>query len=140
VSDSETVTGGCLCGAIRYELNQSVDNIIQCHCTDCQKGSGAGFSPNTPVSTDNFKIIQGSPKAFSKVVDSGRTLHRHFCGDCGSPLFSRRENSPEMTILRLGSLDASAHAKVVMNIWTDSAQAWTEWDDSLPSHAQNRPT
>jgi len=132
--------GGCLCGAIRYNLRVPTEQIIQCHCRDCQRASGASFTPNTPVPTDSFELLSGEPKVFSQVVDSGRTLHRFFCGDCGSPLYSRRENTPESTTLRVGSLDDSSQATVVMNIWTSSAQPWSMRDPSLTEHTESIPT
>jgi hypothetical protein len=136
---SSVMTGGCLCGAIRYRVTQPVDKIIMCHCTDCQKASGAGASANTVVPTDRFEITQGTPKVFAKVVDSGNTLQRAFCPDCGSPIFTRRANAPEMTVLKVGSLDAPVDLKVVMNIWTRSARPWTYMDPAIDHFPQNRP-
>jgi hypothetical protein len=71
-----------------------------------------------------FNITQGTPKRFTVTPDSGRTLHRFFCGDCGSPLFSRRELTPENTSLRIGTLDDSSGMKITANIWTRSARPW----------------
>jgi hypothetical protein len=138
-SASAEMTGGCLCGAIRYRVAQHPDKIIMCHCTDCQKASGAGASANTVVPTDSFEITIGTPKVFSKVVDSGNTLMRAFCPDCGSPIYSRRANAPQMTVLKVGSLDAPVDLKVVMNIWTRSARPWMHIDPALDQYPQNRP-
>jgi hypothetical protein len=66
-------------------------------------------------------------------ADSGRTLHRFFCGDCGSPLFSRRELTPETTSLRIGTLDDAPVMKITANIWTGSARPWAYID---PTSAQ----
>ena len=133
------MTGGCLCGAIRYRLTQPVDKIIMCHCTDCQKASGAGASANAVVPTDKFEITKGTPKVFGKVVDSGNTLQRAFCPECGSPIYSRRAHAPEMTVLKVGSLDAPVDLKVVMNIWTRSARPWMHIDPAIDQFPQNRP-
>ena len=138
-SAAAEMTGGCLCGAIRYRVTQHPDKIIMCHCTDCQKASGAGASANTVVPTDSFEITKGTPKVFSKVVDSGNTLMRAFCPDCGSPIYSRRANAPQMTVLKVGSLDAPVDLKVVMNIWTRSARPWMHIDPALDQYPQNRP-
>jgi hypothetical protein len=89
------LTGSCLCRAIRYEVTVPISELRHCHCRDCQKSSGAGGSVNAMIASSGFRVTHGEPKRFSKVADSGRTLHRFFCGDCGSPIFSRREVLPE---------------------------------------------
>jgi len=139
MSNASNVEGGCLCGAVRYRLAQTPEKIIQCHCTECQKASGTGASVNAPIATADFEVVQGNPAVFSKQVHSGRTLHRYFCNQCGSPLFSRRESAPEMTLLKIGTLDGPSSASVIMNVWTSRARPWMTWDEDLPAHEQNRP-
>jgi hypothetical protein len=85
------LTGSCLCRAIRYEVSVPITELRACHCKDCQKASGTAGSVNAMIPSSAFRITRGTPKRFSVTADSGRTLHRFFCGDCGSPLFSRRE-------------------------------------------------
>ena len=118
------LTGSCLCRAIRYEVTVPIAELRHCHCADCQKASGAGGSVNAMIPSSGFRITQGTPKRFTKTADSGRTLHRFFCGDCGSPLFSRREILPEITSLRIGTLDSAPPMKITANIWTQSARPW----------------
>ena len=88
--------GSCLCGAIQYEVNAAVNELRACHCTNCQKTSGAGGSVNAPVKSSEFRLLKGQPKRFDSKADSGRTLYRFFCGDCGSPIYSQRATAPEM--------------------------------------------
>ena len=124
------LTGGCLCGAIRYTVSVPITELRMCHCRDCQKSTGTGGSVNAMIKSDTVKITQGTPKRYTVTADSGRTLHRFFCGDCGSPLFSRRELTPENTGLRIGTLDAE-HAggmRITGNIWTQSARSWSHID------------
>ncbi len=135
----EGAQGGCLCGAIRYRVTQPIEKLIMCHCTDCQKASATGASVNAVVPTDTFEIVKGEPKVFSKVVDSGNTLHRAFCGDCGSPIYTRRANLPQVTVVKVGTLDAPVDMKVAMHIWTRSARPWTYIDPALEQHSQGRP-
>lgn len=131
--------GGCLCGAIRYRVTQPIGKLIMCHCTDCQKASATGASVNAVVPTDHFEIRSGTPKVFSKVVDSGNTLHRAFCGDCGSPIYTRRDNAPQVTVVKVGTLDAPVDMQVAMNIWTRSARPWMQVDPALENHEKGRP-
>ena len=120
------LTGGCLCGAVRYTVSVPITELRMCHCRDCQKSTGTAGSVNAMVKSDTMKITQGTPKRYTVTADSGRTLHRFFCGDCGSPLFSRRELTPENSGLRIGTLDAehAAGMKIVAHIWTKSARPW----------------
>lgn len=77
-----------------------------------------------------FKLTEGKPRRYTVTADSGRTLHRYFCGDCGSPLYSQRELTPENMSLRIGTLDPE-HAggmKIAANIWTKSARSWAHID------------
>lgn len=130
--------GGCLCGAIRYTVHAPVDSIVMCHCTNCQKASGTGASANVIVPTAALAIDGGTPRIFSQRVDSGNTLHRHFCGDCGSPLWSRRDHQPERTVLKVGSLD-EPHGTIVMNIWTRSARVCFPLPPAPENHGRGRP-
>ncbi|HZQ73547.1 MAG TPA: GFA family protein [Burkholderiales bacterium] len=122
------LTGGCLCGAIRYIISAPVAELRACHCTNCQKASGAAGSVNAVLPASAFQITKGAPKRYSAVVDSGRTLHRFFCGDCGSPLYSQRANAPETVVVRAGSMDDSSGMKITANIWTKSARPWAYID------------
>jgi len=122
------LTGGCLCGAIRFTISQPITELRACRCTNCQKASGAGGSVNAAVPSSAFKLTQGTPKRYSAVADSGRTLHRYFCGDCGSPLYSQRATTPETMMVRAGTLDDSSGLKISTNIWTKSARSWDYLD------------
>ena len=118
------LTGSCLCGAIRYAVNVPVTELRACHCTHCQKASGSGGSVNAVVPRSGFTLTQGTPKRYGALADSGRTLYRYFCGDCGSPLYSHRATTPETLALRIGTLDDSSGLKITTNIWTRSARSW----------------
>jgi hypothetical protein len=128
------LTGGCLCGAIRYTISAPVAELRACHCTSCQKASGAGGSVNAAVPSAAFKITQGTPKRFASAAASGRTLYRFFCGDCGSPLYSQRANAPENVMVRAGTLDDSSGLKITFNIWTGSARPWDYIDPATKQH------
>jgi adhesin HecA-like repeat protein len=129
-----TLTGSCLCGAIRYTISAPVHELRACHCTHCQKASGAGGSVNAVVPSDAFKITQGTPKRYAGKADSGRTLYRHFCGDCGSPIYSQRETNPGMVVVRAGGIDNAGDMKITAHIWTNSARPWSYMDPAATRH------
>lgn len=118
------LTGGCLCGAIRYTVNVPIAELRACHCTHCQKASGAGGSVNAMLPSAELKFTKGTPKRYAGKADSGRTLYRFFCGDCGSPLYSQRETAPETASLRIGTLDDPGEMRITAHIWTRSARPW----------------
>ena len=134
------ITGGCLCGAVRYTVSAPVTALRACHCLNCQKSSGSGGTVNAVVPTDSFKITKGSPKRYDdSATRSGRTLSRHFCETCGSPIFSTRNPNPGFVVVRAGSLDNSSGMKITGNIWTSSARPWDHVDPATECHPENLP-
>ena len=133
------LTGGCLCGAIRYTINAPITALRACHCKNCQKASGAGGSVNAVVPTESFKITQGTPRRYDAQADSGRILHRYFCGECGSPIYSERNPNPGFIVVRAGSLDDSDAMKITTNIWTETARPWAHIDPDTECHPGNPP-
>ena len=128
------INGSCLCGAIRFTISQPVTELRACHCRNCQKASGAAGSVNAVVPSAAFKVTKGSPKRYTAVADSGRTLHRYFCGDCGSPIYSQRELTPETVVVRAGTFDDAGEQKITANIWTKSARPWAWIDPASTRH------
>ena len=121
-------TGGCLCGAIRYAVDAPLAELRECHCTDCQRASGAHGAVVAFVRRENFRLLRGTPKRYAKQADSGRTLFRYFCGECGSSLYSHRGNMPEVIGIRAGTLDDSSGLRITGHIWTKSAPPWSYID------------
>jgi hypothetical protein len=131
---AEKLNGSCLCGAIRFTVDIPVTELRACHCRNCQKASGAGGSVNAVLPSASFRITQGTPRRYSARADSGRLLHRHFCGECGSPIYSQRETTPETVVVRAGAFDNAGDMKIVSNIWTSSARPWAHIDPATQQH------
>ena len=122
------LTGSCLCGAIRYTVSVPVTELRACHCTHCQKVSGTAGTVNAVIPGSDFRITQGTPKRYDSKADSGRTLYRYFCGDCGSPIYSQRSTGTEIVVVRAGTFDNSEGMRIATNIWTRSARPWAYID------------
>ena len=122
------LTGSCLCGAIRYTVSVPVTDLRACHCVHCQKASGTAGSVNAVVPGSAFKITQGTPTRYDAKADSGRTLYRFFCGDCGSPIYSQRSTGTEVLVVSAGTFDNAEGMKITANIWTRSARPWAYID------------
>jgi hypothetical protein len=72
------ITGGCFCGSIRFAIVGSLASAAYCHCTDCRKCTGSAFNVSVPVDCENFKLLSGKPKGFTKTAASGNKLTRKF--------------------------------------------------------------
>jgi len=133
-------TGGCLCGAVRYTIDAPITGLRACHCRNCQKHTGAGGTVNAVVPSDKFRITRGSTRKYDDAATrSGRTLSRHFCENCGSPIYSHRNPNPGFVVVRAGTLDDTAGLRITGNIWTSTAAAWSHIDPSTERHPENMP-
>ena len=132
------LTGGCFCGAIRYVCDGEPIAAYLCHCTDCQRASGGAFAACVLVAADALRIERGSPGWIETRSDSGNTVRREHCAECGSPLFSSARIRPDWRVIRMGSLDDPSGLDPELHIWVDSAQAWALPDDGRPRFSKGR--
>ncbi|TKA72321.1 hypothetical protein B0A49_06407 [Cryomyces minteri] len=101
-------TGSCMCGAIAYEYTGEPAVTALCHCTDCQKWSGAAYTSNVVVPRTAFKVTKGSAKSYDAKGDSGKINKHWFCGTCGSSIYTELEVMPDLTCIKSGTLDGGA--------------------------------
>jgi hypothetical protein len=121
-----TRTGHCLCGAISYRFDAEPDNVVLCHCDDCQRHSGSAFSVNLFVPRAALKI-KGTPKSHQTVgTENGGTSDRMFCGECGTPIFTQIHALPDVVLVKAGTLDDRSGLKPSAEIWWRRAQDWIE--------------
>lgn len=125
------LSGGCACGAVRYESTAEPVIVAHCHCRDCQRASGAAMSTVFAVPRAAFRH-KGPTTTYATSGDSGNPVVRHFCPDCGSPLFSDVSVLPDLQFVRAASLDNPAAVSPTMHIYCDSAQPWGRPLDDLP--------
>ncbi len=132
-------SGGCACGAIRYECDSAPLAKLNCHCRDCQLSSGAPFASGVVVSTKSIKVT-GSPKEYSVRASSGFPTTRSFCSNCGSPLFTTGEAMPDFTSIRFTTFDDQSDFSPALDIWTSSAASWVYLNEELPHFSQSPPS
>ena len=120
--------GGCLCGAVRYSFEGDPAAAMVCHCTHCQKQSGSAFSTILSVPESALEVT-GEPRTYQDAGESGKSVDRIFCSDCGSPLISRVEVAPGMAFIKAGTLDDASGFDPAVHIWTKSKQCWVETGD-----------
>src|SRR5579859_1272077 len=126
--------GGCLCGAVRYRVEDEPEGSGTCHCRTCRKAASA---PNLPFATfpvERFAITRGEPAEFR----SSPHVVRSFCGRCGSPLTYRSDDHPGTIDVMAGSLDDPDALPPTHHIWVDHKLAWEVIGDGLPVHATTR--
>ena len=132
------ITGGCLCGAVRYTAASDPVVTRVCWCRDCQF-LGAGSATVNVVFPAAAVTISGPLRDYTSVADSGNRMHRQFCEACGTPVTSASEARPHLLILRAGTLDDREVAQPSLTIWTDSAPSWACMNDELPRSARQPP-
>jgi hypothetical protein len=115
--------GGCLCGGVRYRIESEPMATAVCHCTHCQKQSGAMFSTNLVIPEAAYHQT-GETKVYADSGDSGAAVMRHFCANCGSPILSKAGMMPGMVLLKAGTLDDFSGLTPVIEVYTDHAAAW----------------
>ena len=130
--------GGCLCGGVRYEVEGPLAPVQFCHCGQCRKAQGAAFAANMPVVSTAFRLLRGEDLLREHRASPGK--RRVFCGACGSPIFSQRDDTPEVKRLRVGSLDGDGAALTPgFHIQTASKAAWWPIPDGLPAWPGEAP-
>ena len=125
-------TGSFLCGNVTYKFSTPVSGIINCHCATCRKAYVSAFSSVVWVSTADFKLA-GAEHLGS--FESSHGKHRHFCSNCGTRVYARREGK-RCVILLLGSLDTSLDANELAHSWTPHSIDWFDLDGYLPRYAE----
>jgi hypothetical protein len=135
---SDLLTGGCGCGAVQFEVTEPLGQVFYCHCTRCQRRTGAGASVNSRVSSESFQIVAGEDRLRAWKPEGG--AEKWFCGDCGSALFSRNPATPSLVGVRLGALDSDPGVRPDAHQFVAYAAAWeTIPDDGLPRYPERLP-
>jgi hypothetical protein len=129
------IQGSCLCGVVRYEIDQLASPIGFCHCRTCQKAHSAAFAPTARVQPTHFRWLQGQDIVRDFVSSPGKT--RQFCGQCGSHIVAFKVGQEEL-ILRVATLDADPEVRPVVHIWTSHDAPWLAASD-LPMFPEGLP-
>ena len=122
---SKTITGGCACGAVRYQGVTIEAEPFRCYCRDCQRVTGTGHSEMMPLDRASLQV-EGTLQEFQMTGGSGNPTWGSFCPTCGSPISRRSARMSDRVYVHAGSLDDPAVYEPAMNIYTDSATPWDE--------------
>jgi hypothetical protein len=127
------ITGGRLCGRVRYECSGDVQFSVLCHCRDCQKASGAGRVPVMGVLKSTFRVT-GDARSYSMVGGSQKQATRWFCPNCGSLLFGTPEAVPDVVTIYVGGFDHPEVFKPQHAIFMRHRLDWDRLDADLPAY------
>lgn len=135
---SKKLSGGCACGAIRYECDADPVVMLNCHCRDCQQASGGAYAAIVAVPEAAVRI-QGQLRQYKVIGQAGRATERGFCPTCGSQMTVKSERLPDVLGLQAGSLDDPSAYRPGMDVFTSSSQPWDTMDPEVQKHAQGLP-
>jgi hypothetical protein len=130
-------SGQCLCGEVKIEICGGITDIIHCHCSLCRKSSGTAYATNGFVSSAEFSVIQGEQLLKTFSLKQGRL--RHFCSNCGSPVYSSSAADPGRIRIRLGILDSEITERPISHNFVSSKANWDNLDADLPRCDSHEP-
>jgi len=131
----ERLTGGCLCGAIRYECGEPVSDATLCHCRSCRRASGSHVLGLVTVSSRSLHFTVGQPAEHR----SSAAVVRTFCSHCGTPLTYWHQGWPNEISLTIGSLDRPELVPPADHTWMSEAVSWDAPADGLGYYDADRP-
>jgi len=131
------LTGGCLCGGVRYEIDQPLTVAGYCHCKRCQRRTGSGAAVSGWAVPGSVRFVQG--EELLQAFEPPDGFHKLFCSACGSAICSRNPADPTRLGMRLGTFDGDPGIRPSFHQWVDSAAAWEEIPvDGLTRYPQGR--
>jgi len=129
--------GACLCGAVRFEINGEINNIVYCHCSQCRKVQGSAFAVNGNLDADKFIFTQG--EELLTAYESTPGQKKYFCKQCGSPIMSKTDTAPDKVRVRLGTIESDITERPGCHIFVGSKANWEEIGGDLPQYDEYEP-
>jgi hypothetical protein len=134
-SPDAPLTGGCACGAVRFEVTAPFETAGHCHCDRCRHRSGTLWSTNAFVHPDGFRVTHGAEKVRTWEPEGGSP--KSFCEACGGHVFGGRPSGP-YRVVRFGALDGDPGIEPRWRAWLASAPVWAPVPDDGLERFQQR--
>ncbi|MGB7479895.1 MAG: GFA family protein [Burkholderiaceae bacterium] len=131
------IEGSCLCGGVRYEYGGEFGTVTVCHCATCRKAQGTSNVIAAPADARQLRW-RGDPSLIAE-YESSPGKKRAFCRRCGTPLYSRRDDAPDVLRLRMGTIDSAVATVPVAHIFATEVPPWAALDDDWPRYAGLEP-
>jgi hypothetical protein len=133
------LTGGCLCGGVRFELTEAPKWAGYCHCTRCQKRTGTASSAQSRIDGRTFRLVQGAELVKGWQHPDGG-FEKCFCGECGSHLWSRDPDGSHHMGIRMSAFDGDPGVRPSWRTFVTYAAPWEPVpDDGLERFAEGKP-
>jgi hypothetical protein len=130
---TDVATGGCLCGAVRYQVHGSLRDVLICHCVECRRWHG-NVAASTAAARDRLALTEQRGLRWIASPASDARARRGFCGECGSSLFWDAPDRDYVAVAA-GSLDGDTGLRIAAHWYTSQKGDWYELpDDGLPRH------
>ncbi|MCP4330952.1 MAG: GFA family protein [Alphaproteobacteria bacterium] len=129
---TDPISGGCLCGDVRYQVNGEPLFGGHCQCASCRKSSGTGHCSHMGVAKSGF-TASGRIEVYESPTDSGNMVGRAFCPRCGAPVYSLNSGFEDIVFVRASSLDDPEIFQPQMVVFTQHSPSWDRIDPNLPA-------
>jgi len=133
-----TITGGCYCGNVKYEINAEPQAAFQCHCRECQYITGGNPNIVMVFPKESFSYHSGTPSTFAR-SDLETPVTRHFCNHCGTAIGTESPSRPDSMIVKVGTLDNPAIFNAQAAIFTCDIQPFHHIPEGVPSFDKRPP-
>ena len=132
------ISGGCLCGSVRYTSDAEPALIAVSHCANCQKNTGSAFSLNLAMPTESMTITGDSLATYEdRGGASGNPFFRTFCSRCGSPISGSGKAYSGLTFIKAGTLDDPSWVKPGIHMWCSDKQPWVVIEEGVAQTPRN---
>ena len=133
------LAGGCLCGAVRFEVTEPLVSSGYCHCTRCQRRTGTAASPGARIAPGSLRVLSGEEHI--RAYEPNEGFAKVFCSACGASLWSRSQEDPEVFSIRLGAFDGDPGIRPTYRQFVAYAAPWEPVpDDGLERFSESRPS
>jgi hypothetical protein len=132
------ISGGCLCGAVRYRAAAAPLISVKCYCADCRRTSGTGHAAHVVMPASAVEVT-GTVNTYSNTADSGSKITRAFCPTCGTIVYSLNSSKTGLTMLRASTLDDVGQINPQFSLYATRAPAWDPVSPSLPAFDEMPP-
>ena len=127
-----------MCGGVRFEISEALVSSGYCHCTRCQRRTGTAASASARIAPGSLTVVSGAE--LIRYWDPPAGFSKAFCSACGSALWSRSQDDPDVISVRLGTLDADPGISPEFRQFVAYAAPWEPIpDDGLPRFPEGRP-
>lgn len=133
--EDSTLRGGCLCGAVTFEIAPPFQRMIHCHCSRCRKSSGTGHATNLVVAPAQLQWLTGEEGIARYKLSETESFGKWFCSHCGSPV-PRLTRNDTLVVIPAGSLDTVPPITPTDHIFWASRAPWGCPSGGLPTHEE----